>query len=320
MEVTMFSRSLSAALGLVVTLVAAAAVAGDGVELKYRFAKGDKLVMRTKSEVKQTQTIMGQTIENTIDNEAISTVTVEDVDEKGNFHLGLKGERLKVKMKFGPLGDYVFDSQSSERDKSSMLGGALTPLYERISGAMFQATIKPDGEILAVKGYADQIRDLLEGNPLTAQFANGGTDEAAKLGLEQQFPRISGKAAKPGDTWDRPYEIELAKIGKVKGKSMYRYLGPDKVGDKETAKIEVMSEGSIDINVEMMGVKVTGSLNVTNGSSTIQFDPVAGRIVLHEDTVVMAGDLNVDANGMNIPIRQEQTMKSKVEYLDKIPD
>ncbi len=316
----MFSRPLSAALGLVVALAASAAVANDGVELKYKFVKGDKMVLRAKSEVKQTQTIMGQTIDNTIESEAISTVTVEDVDEKGNFHLGLKGERLKVKMNVGPLGEYVFDSQSSERDKSSVLGGALTPLYERLGGITFQATIKPDGEVVDVKGYVDQIRDLLEGNPLTAQFANGGTDEAAKLGLEQQFPRIGGKAVKPGDTWDRPYDLELPKIGKVKGKSMYRYVGPDQVGDKETAKIEVTSDGSIDINLEMMGVKVTGTLNVTSGNSTIQFDPVAGRILVHDDTVVMAGDLNVDANGMNIPIRQEQTMKTKVEYLDKIPE
>jgi hypothetical protein len=316
----MFSRPLSAALGLVVALATYGALANDGVELKYKFAKGDKMVLRAKSEVKQTQTIMGQTVETAINNESVSTITVEEVDEKGNFHIGLKGERLKVKMNVGPLGEYVFDSQSSERDKSSVLGGALTPLYERLGGITFQATIKPDGEVVDVKGYVEQIRDLLEGNPLTAQFANGGTDEAAKLGLEQQFPRISGKAAKPGDTWERPYELNLPKIGKVKGKSTYRYLGPDKVGDKETAKIEVMSEGAIEINVEQMGAKVTGTLNVTSGNSTIQFDPIAGRILVHDDTVVMAGDLNVDANGMNIPIRQEQTVKTKVEYLDKIPE
>ena len=112
-------RRVGLVLGVVIGFLGSAVRADDGVTLQYKLAKGDKLIYRTKSEMKQTQNIMGMAIENEMNNEAVSSLTVEGIDEKGNYQLTVKGERLKVNLKFGQLGDYVFDSQSSERDRKS---------------------------------------------------------------------------------------------------------------------------------------------------------------------------------------------------------
>jgi len=242
------------------------------------------------------------------------------VDEKGNFKLTVKGERLKVKAKFGPLGDYVFDSQSTERDKSSMLGAAVTPLFERLATAMYQATVSPAGEVVELKGYADLVRDLLADNPLAAQFSGGGTDEAAKQQLQEQFPKLSKSAIKVGEAWEVPSELTLPGVGKTRGKSVYRYVGPDTVNGRKTAKIEVGGEMSMELDIDMGGAKVTGTIATTAVNGVIQFDIEKGRVLSSESTVALGGDLNVAAGGMNIPVRNDQKMTHKSELLDKLPE
>ena len=315
----MNTRRSAVVLALVVGLLHAAVSAEDGATLKYKLAKGDKLIYRAKMEMKQSQTIMGMPFENEMTNDAISTYTVDAVDEKGIAQITVKGERVKAKAKFPALGEFAFDSQSSERDKSSVIAAAMTPLMERLSGIVYQATVPPDGGVIAVKGYADQLRDLVEGNPVTAQFAGGGTDDSAKQGLNEVFPKIKA-APKPGDTWDVPVEIAMGKVGKLTGKSTYRFAGLDKVGDRATAKLEVTTDLSVDLDIDMDGAKVTGRISTNNANGIVQFDIAAGRVISSEGTASLGGTLNVNANGMNITVQNDQTMKTTVEYLEKIPD
>lgn len=306
----------------VIASIGLAVHADDGVTLKYKMAKGDKVIYRTKMEMKQTQTIAGMPFENEMTNEAVSSYIVDDVDEQGNYHLTIKAERLKVKSKFGALGgDYSFDSQSSERDKSSQIGAAVTPLYERLSGIVYQVKVAPDGDVLEVKGYAEQLKDILDANPLARQFGGGGaSNETAKQSLRELFVKLPDKAIKPGDTWDVSSEIELPQLGKNRGKSTYRYVGPDKVNDRGTAKTEVTGEMSFELNLEQDGAKVTGTLRSTSVTGTIHFDVATGRVLRGEGSVNLGGEITVDANGMIIPISNSQSMKSSFEVLEKVPD
>ena len=316
----MNTRRSAVVMGFVVGLLNAAVYADDGMTLKYKFAKGDKLIYRSKMEMKQSQTIMGMALENEMSHDGISSFTVEAVDEKGNAQLTVKGERLKSKAQFAALGEYAFDSTSTERDKSSTIGAAMVPLMERISGITYQATVPPDGGVFAVKGYADQLRDLIESNPLTAQFAGGGTDDSARQALDGIFPKVGKAMAKPGDTWDVPIEIVMGKVGTLTGKSTFRFVGPDKVGDRATAKLEVTTDLSVELNIDMDGTKVTGKITTKNANGIVQFDIVAGRVISGQSTVSMGGALNVNVNGMDIPVQNDQTTKTSVEYLEKLPD
>lgn len=315
----MNARRLAVVLGFV-GLLHAALVADDGTTMKYKLAKGDKLIYRAKMEMKQSQTVMGMTLENEMSNDAISSYTVDAVDEKGNAQLTVKGERVKAKAKFPALGEFTFDSQSSERDKSSAIGAAMTPLMERLSGILYQATVPPDGGVSSVKGYADQLKDLVEANPLTAQFAGGGSDEAAKQGLDEVFPKIGKAMAKPGDTWDVPVEIAMGKLGKMTGKSTYRFTGPDKVGDRATVRLEVTTDMSVELDIDMNGAKVTGKISTNNANGIVQFDILAGRVISSQSTASMGGTLNVNVNGMDFPVQNDQSMKTSAEYLEKLPD
>ncbi len=294
--------------------------AQDAVTFRYKMNKDDKLIYRNVSDVKQTQKVSGQEVKTTITSKQIDVRTFDSVDEKGNFTIQSENEQLYVKMSIGPLGDYVFDSKSSENEKGSTLGGALTPVYERLLGASVKITHTPRGKVTKVDGLEGLLDDVLKDNPIGQQFASGATEEGATLEFGQTFVEFPEEPVKPGDTWEVPFEIKLPKIGTFKGKKIYTYEGTDKVGSRKTAKLSVTTELSIKIDIDMDGANVTGSLSVSESSGTVHFDPEKGQIVSNKYKMTLAGNLNVSVNGMDIPIEQSQTQTVTTELLEKLPE
>jgi hypothetical protein len=252
--------------------------------------------------------------------DTVTTRNVEDVDEKGTATVKTKTVERKVKAEFGQAGKYEFDSKSTERDTSSMIGASVTPLLERLTGSEFEVQVNPRGEIVAVKGYAELVADLLKDNPLGAQFTGGGGDAGAKLAEQESFMVLSEKPVKPGDQWERTFEMDLPAVGKAKGKVVCVFEGHDKVGERKTARIGVTTDLTIDLMIEAGGAKVTGTISTIRSAGTAQFDPEAGRLVSSKNDISMSGQLSVEAGGMTFTIDNQQEQKTSSELLDKLPD
>jgi hypothetical protein len=246
--------------------------------------------------------------------------TVDGVDDQGNIHLTSETKRLKVDAVFGPLGKYTFDSESDDRDTASALGAAATPVFERLSGAMLKAVLSPKGKVTKVEGYKELLADVLKDNPLAGQFAGGGSDEAAVLETQQQFLELPDKPVSPGDTWETSYEIKLPSLGTFKAKTKYRYVGPDKVDERTTAKIQATTDMTVDIDLKTDMAEATGKLSTTMSSATIQFDVERGRVLSIDDNFGLEGSMTVTAGGNMIDIQQKQTQKISVRLLDKLPE
>src|SRR5204863_5919839 len=120
-------------------------------------------------------------------------------------------------------------------------------------------------------GYAELVGDLLKDNPIASQF--GAADNKSAAHQEQrQFTILSEKPVKPGDQWEVPVDVDMAKLGKIKGTITCTYEGPDKVGNRKTARIGVVSNISIEMSIDQGTAKVTGTLSTTSSSGTVQFD------------------------------------------------
>jgi hypothetical protein len=291
----------------------------EPIVLKYKAAKGDKVLYKTGFGLKQSQSIMGMKFDNTVTQETIVSRVVESVDADGQATVKLKAERRKMSSEFGALGKYEFDSKSTERDTSSAVGASVTPLLERLTGSEYEALVNSRGQVIEVKGYAELVGDLLKDNPLAQQF--GANDNKSAAHQEQRgFIILSEKPVKPGDQWEVPVDIELTKIGKMKGTITYTYEGADKVGNRKTARIGVVSNFSLELNIDQGTSKVTGTLSTTSSSGTVQFDPEAGRVVSSKQTSGLSGQLTVEAGGMMIPIDNQQEDTETLELLDKLPD
>lgn len=309
-------------MGIAVLMVAcgclARAQAEEPVLLKYKLTPGDTSYYKISGEMTQKQSIMNTKLENSLKQESFVSRVVDGVDAEGNATFKLKAERRKMTAAFGALDKYEFDSKSSERDTGSVLGGELTPLLERLTGSEYRVVVSPRGKVTEVIGFAELIADLVKDKPFASQMGAG--DNKSAIVVEQEaFVVLSEKPVKPGDKWEVPFDVELPKTGKFKGKTTYSYEGPDKVGDRKTARIGVTNDVSIELVIDQGGAKVTGMLTTNNSSGTLQFDPAAGRVLSVKNSLSLSGQLSVDVGGMTIPIDHQQEQTSTFELLDKLP-
>jgi Family of unknown function (DUF6263) len=290
--------------------------ADEPILLRYKLGKDDRLTYKTTHESKQVQTIATQKTETTTTQEALMSRVVDQIDANGMATLKTKAERRKVK-----VNEFEFDSKSTERDTTSAVGAAITPILERLTGSEYQVIVTPRGEVTDVKGYVEMIADLIKDNPLGAQLSGaGGGAGGARLAEQDSFLIFSEQPVKPGDQWENPFDVELPGLGRVKGKLVCVYEGNDEVAKRKTARIGITADISVELNLEAGGAKITGTIATSSSSGTVQFDPQAGRIVSSKRTTAMAGQLTVDAGGMIIPVDTQQEETSTAELLEKLPE
>jgi len=317
----MFYRRLAFALGcLALCALTGVSRADEPVLLRYKLTKGATLIYKSGQEMKQTQTINGTKIENSTTQETVTTRNVEDVNEEGKATLKTKAVQRKVKADFGQAGKYEFDSKSTERDTNSMIGAAVTPVLERLTGSEYDVQVNPRGEIVEVKGYAELVADLVKDNPLAAQFAGGGGAAGAKFSEQETFLVLSEDPVKHGDQWERPFEIDIPSLGKAKGKIVCVFEGHDKVGDRKTARIGVTTDLSFELNLDAGGAKVTGTISTTRSSGSVQFDPEAGRVLSSKNNLSLSGQLTLEAGGMTFTIDNQQEQTTTSALLEKLPE
>lgn len=293
------------------------ASAAEPVLLKYKLGKGDRLIYKTIQDSKQSQTVLNMKNETKSTQETIMLRTVADVDSQGTATLKTKADRRKVKVG----DDFQFDSKSSDRDTTSAIGAAVTPLLERLTGSEYEVLVSPRGNVVDVKGFVELVGDLAKDNPLAQQVLGGGGGKAgAQIAEQEAFVVLSEKPVSPGDQWEVPFEIDLAGVGKIKGKVVYVYEGDDKIGSRKTVRIGVTTDVSIELKVEAGGAKVSGTLTASSATGTVQFDAAAGRVLSSKRSVSMSGQLMVEAGGMTFPVDSQTDETNTLELLEKLPD
>lgn len=294
--------------------------ADEPITFRYKLEKGAKQITLHKTETKTTQTIAGTDYPNTVGQTSVETKVIDDLGADGTAKFKTKTERLKAVAKLGPAGDYEFDSQKTDRDKSSTLGAALTPLYERLVGSELQFETTPRGVVTSYTGYAQLVGDLVKDNPLASQFAGGGSDSAAKLSTQGQYIVFPEKAVKAGDKWENPFEMEMPGLGTIKGKQIVTFVTLETRDGHSIAKFTTTSDIAFDLNLDMGGMKVTGKITTSNSTGSAEFDVTAGKMLNQKGEVTLTGQLSLSVNNMMIPIQMTQTATTEQTELDKLPE
>lgn len=311
-------RPIAVVLALLFVSTATVASAEDAVTLRYKYGENDKLIYRTTTKLTQKQVVGERTVKTDMVSEDVSIRTLEAVDKKGGFAIRTENKLLKTTLDIGPLGKYVFDSRSEERDKGSVIAAAVTPVYDRLNGAILTIKHTPRGKVTAVDGYKELMQGVLKNNPLGAQFTGG--ENGALMKFADAFPVMSAKPVQPGDTWVDEYELEMPKFGKAKGKKTYTYVGKDKLAERDTVKLTVTNELSFDLDLALMGTKTTGNLSISKSTGTIHFDAAKGQLVSMKAEHTLGGNINVTAGGQTFAIQTDQVQNVTVELLDKLPE
>jgi hypothetical protein len=292
----------------------------EPVVLKYKLEKGAVTFTRHKTEHKTTQTINGMEIKSEMAQVSVDVRTIDDLTADGTAKIKSKTMRLKNNSNITSLGDYKFDSQKTDRDTSSVLGAALTPLYERLVGGELQSEVTPLGVVKSLTGYAQLVGDLAKSNPLTAQFCGGGTDNAAKLMAQGNWVVFTDKPVKPGDKWENPYEMEMAGLGVFKGKETVTFMALEVRDGHSIAKLSVSNDLAFDLKVDMGAAKVTGKVTTSSSEGSAEFDVTTGKLLSQKSKMTLTGQLSVDVNNMTIPVAMVQDVSSELSVLDKLPE
>ena len=292
--------------------------ADEGVSFRYKPSEKEKILYQTTMTVAQTQTIGEQKIKTTMKQTSVDSWVYEKSDKQGNFQFRTETQQLKVKLKIDPVGEYQFDSKATEQDGGTVLSEALNPIYDRLATAALTVSISPRGKVTAVSGQKELVEDLLKDNPFAAQLAGGANDEAAKLKVAELFISFGDKPVKPGDTWETEFEVDMQGIGKSKGKRIYTYVGPDKVGDVATAKFTVTMDLSLDIDIKANGTQIKGQLAIDKSEGTIQFDAKKGRLISMKRSYTIGGDYTISAaNGASQAVDSTQTLTVERTLIEK---
>ncbi len=304
----------------VATLLSSPLQAAEGVVLRYKGRKGDKLYYEGKATMEMSQSVNNMDLDTKFDTHTSTEQEVTDVTEKGDIIARHKTLRLKMNAEFPVVGEYKYDSKSTDNDTGSQIGAILTPVNDAVSGAVVDVTTNNRGEVSKVKGLKEVMQGIIQNNPAAAQFAGGATtDEGAKMTYSEATVDFPEKALKDGDEWTKPYVLQLPQVGKLEGKVLYKYGGTTEVDGKTLHLITFTNEMAIDVDQNLNGVKVTGKMEITASEGKALFDAGRGVLVSKEGSTTISGDLNIDVNGMLIPIKQSQTQKGSYKLLDGPP-
>lgn len=313
---------------ITVPLIFAAAVVSlphesraDGpIELGYTAKVGDTSIYQSSLSTKIEQTVNGQQLNTKLQQSDVTTYAAKKVDQDGTILFEVRNERLKFSGEFGGGVAYEFDSQEKDHETASQIGAAVTPLYERLSGAVLSLELSKQGKVKKLVGYSNLLKDVLDGNPLAQRFAGGGSDEAALSNFQELFVVFPTTPVKAGDTWQEPYQLKIPGLGEFQGKRTYTFVGPDQVGEIPTVRITIDTDLSGDLEINMPEAKVSGKFETQKATGTVQFDPATGRILSMESEQTFSGDLTVEAGGNTIPVDFDQTIKTTRKLIDKIPE
>ncbi|MBC8290546.1 MAG: hypothetical protein H8E37_09535 [Planctomycetes bacterium] len=317
------SRIATALLALFAgSLLAAPLHAEDGLKFRFKAKTGEKRYYEVSSKMEMSQKIAGMDLDTKMDSKQTVEREVTEPTEDGTITLRDRTLRLQMTSNFPGVGEYKYDSKSTDNNDGSAIGAAIAPLYDAISGAITDITLTPQGDVKKAKGLAEAVKGAIGNNPIAQQFAAGAdNDEAVAHGMKEHFIQFPEKALAAGDEWEVPFEFTLPKLGKATGTTKYKYEGIDEESKRKGLhKFSFTSSMDFDLDLKTEQVKATGKLKISDSSGTALFDAAAGRLISKKSKTTVGGDLNIDAGGMTIAIQQEQTQHIELKVLDGPPE
>ena len=303
------------------SLLSAPVFAQDAITFRLKAKPGDKRYYQISSTMEMSQKVAGQEVDTKMTSKQAIEREVTEPDKDGNITLRSKTLRLQMDSVFPGVGPYKYDSDSTENNDGSAIGAAVAPLYDAISGAVVDITVNPQGKVTKATGLAEAIKGAIQGNPIAQQFAAGSdSDEASAMGMRDQFIEFPKKALSPGDEWEVPYDMDLAKLGKATGTTKYKYEGlEDSTRGKSIHKFTFTASMDFDLDLKTDAVTGTGKMKITSSKGTALFDAEAGKLISKNSETSIDGDITVVAGGMTIAIQQEQNQKIELKLIDGPP-
>lgn len=295
---------------LVLSLIAAAPVLAQQVDMRTTAKKGASVWLLQEQLQTQAFEVMGQEIESTQTIRRALHVTVDDVDADGNLMVTTKLVRVHGSITNPSMGDLEFDSAKPfEAPEDDPTGGMLTTMLKTMTagaGKSFVAKVDPFGRVV-------QLVDT------KAMAADGDVpameDGALKAMVEGAFGRRSDKPIAPGESWandetDRGGRLPVVMKAKmVLAKADATAFELTSTGTIE--KLPPAAEGEGEGNDQDPAKEMLRSMKLSNGKVTGTTKLSREDGFLLEAKLETSMDAEMSMGGMSVPMAIKQVTTTK---------
>jgi hypothetical protein len=281
--------------------------AADKIQYRLRLQKGQKYYLKTITEQKISQTIMGQqqNIEQTFG--IAMDFDVVDVNDRGVVEICYVYRWSKFRQK-GPMGEMVYDSAQKDPNVQPMAQG-----FAALIGETFSLKMTPEGRVEKVEG-TDKIRENIQ-----KKLPSGIMRQQAMMSLQQYIDAGAIKQIAESSAAmypDRPVGVGDSWSKKVSIEQGFAMIVENTITVKErknnVARMEITSV--IEPNpkakpMDMGAMKVSYQLSGTQ-KGTMSLDERTGLFVRSKMEQQMSGQVTMSAagaesGGMAIPMKIE---------------
>jgi len=301
---------------LILSVVAAAACAGEKITLKQKYPPGTYIM--TQDTRMQTTTEMGpgQTMAQKVNMLMVMEMTVGKPDQKGSKKMQIAYKRIKQSVE-GPV-SMSYDSEAPKDSQNPMLAG----VYEALLQTRIEATITPEGKVTDVKGFEKMWEELTKSNPAAAPMMKGFKKQFGDEMMEKMFSQskqmLPDKPVGKGDTWDANLKLEIPMLGRMDIKQKCKLKEIEKTAAGKIAVIDftgTVTGGAPGKTTTMGTATMTFKKMDTEQSGTMRMDVDTGMMTRTMMNQKMAMEMSVtgpDGGQMNMATKMAGTSEVTV--------
>jgi Family of unknown function (DUF6263) len=284
-------------------LLPAAARAGDSIELRWQFKKGQVFKYVLKDNEVRTVTFKDEKFEATTDSEYEWHWTVLDVTDKGTATLELKLAALKVKSTHR-MAEFDADYDSTHKNEPvSEYQKQLYNYYDQLRFGKYRMNLGPDGKVSEVYGLDKLLTETTTGTPVAEYDGLNLHDDSFGWLLQAVLGALPGKAVEEGAKWKQAAPGKLVGIGDATGETEMTLEKPVKVGDRTLPQVTTSGTQTIELDLKWGMRDLYGTLKTSKLAGKVRFDPKAGAVQSSETQLEYGGDVRWGSGGEAVKFR-----------------
>jgi hypothetical protein len=298
-------------LACLTALLPAPARAGDAVELRWQFKKGQVLKYVVKDHEVRTIAIAEEKFERTADVEYEWHWTVLDVDDKGTATLEMKLAGLKVHSTHR-MAEYDADYDSSRKNEpASEYQKQLYNFYDQLRFGKYRMSLGRDGKVSDVYGLDKVMTETTTGTPVAESDGLNLHDDSFGWILQSVLGVVPGKGAEEGAKWKQAAPGKLVGLGEATGETEMTLEKPVKVGERTLPQVAISGMQTIELNMKWGGRDLSGTMKTSKLAGKVRFDPKGGTVQHGETQLDFGGDVRwgVGENAVKFRVDFKHTLE-----------